>query len=75
MSTNRKTINFEDSFHQIHRSKLNLNNRSLEEILMDPIWNSLFCSFDRTDKAWVECEQKCNSNLVNEEYAVGYLTN
>lgn len=75
MSTNRKTINFKDSFHQVHRDELNLNNHSLEKILSDPIWNSLFCSFDDSEKAWVECEQKCSSNLVNEEYAVGYFTN
>jgi MoaA/NifB/PqqE/SkfB family radical SAM enzyme len=75
MSTERKTINFADSFHQKNRSILNLNTRSLEEVLNDDIWGSLFNSFDSKDRAWVECEQKCNCNLVDEEYAVGWLTN
>lgn len=75
MSTERKTINFKDSFHQVNRDKLNLNIHSLDEVLNDPVWGKLFNSFDNPDKAWVECEQKCNCSLVDEDYAVGYLTN
>ena len=75
IGTERKTIKFENSFHQIYRDKLNLTQRSLNEVLTDPIWNTLFDSFNNKDKAWVECEQKCHCNLVDENYAVGYLTN
>ena len=75
MSTERKTIHFKDSFHQKNRELLNLNNRSLKDILSDDIWNSLFNSFNNCEKAWVECEQKCNTALVDQEYAVGFLTN
>jgi hypothetical protein len=75
MNTDRKTINFKDSFHQMHRARLNLKIRSLQEVLEDPVWDKLFCSFDNPSKAWVECEQKCNSKLVDEKYAVGWLTN
>lgn len=75
MSTERKTINFKDSFHQVNRDKLNLHTRSLEEILADPLWAALFGSFDDPEKAWVECEQKCSCRLVDAEYAIGYLTN
>lgn len=75
MSTDRKTINYKDSFHQMHRDKLNLNSRSLQQVLDDDVWSKLFDSFDNPTQAWVECEQKCNCNLVNEEYAVGWLTN
>ena len=75
MSTERKTINFKDSFHQVNREKLNLNTRSLDEVLQDPIWDTLFKSFDNTSSAWVECEQKCSCNLVDENYSVGWLTN
>ena len=75
MSTDRKTIHFKDSFHQVYREKLNLTTRSLDEVLNDPIWNLLFDSFDDPKKAWVECEQKCNCSLVDKEYAVGWLTN
>lgn len=75
MSTNRKTIHFKDSFHQVYRDRLNLKTRSLDEVLNDPIWDLLFNTFDDSKKAWVECEQKCNCNLVDKEYAVGWLTN
>lgn len=75
MSTDRKTIDFKNSFHQVYRDKLNLKTRSLTDVLDDPIWSKLFDSFDDLSRAWVECEQKCNCQLVNENYAVGYLTN
>lgn len=75
MSTDRKTIKFEESFHQINRDRLNLYNRSLDEILDDNIWNDLFNTFDDAGSAWVECEQKCNCGVVDESYAVGWLTN
>lgn len=75
MSTARKTIDFKDSFHQIYRDQLNLKNRSLDDVLNDPAWHKLFDTFDSEDKAWVECEQKCGCNLVDKNYAVGWLTN
>jgi hypothetical protein len=75
MSTKRKTINFKDSFHQNHREQLDLKKRSLDEVLNDPIWDKLFKTFDSEQKAWVECEQKCNCKLVDQEYAIGWLTN
>ena len=75
MATNRKTIHFQDSFHQVYRDQLNLNTRSLDQVLEDPVWEKLFGTFDNPDRAWVECEQKCNCRLVDQEYAVGWLTN
>jgi MoaA/NifB/PqqE/SkfB family radical SAM enzyme len=75
MSTNRKTIHFQDSFHQVYREQLNLKTHSLTDVLNNPIWNKLLNTFDDPKKAWVECEQKCNCNLVDKEYAVGWLTN
>lgn len=75
LQTKRKTINFKDSFHQIYRDKLNILNRPLIEVLEDDVWGKLFNTFNDRQKAWVECEQKCSCNLVNKEYAVGFLTN
>jgi MoaA/NifB/PqqE/SkfB family radical SAM enzyme len=75
MSTDRKTIHFKDSFHQVYREQLNLKTQSLTDVLNNPIWNKLFNTFDDPKKAWVECEQKCGCNLVDKEYAVGWLTN
>jgi len=75
MATARKTIWFRDSFHQQHRDRLNLHNRSLDQVMQDPLWEKLFGTFDNPDRAWVECEQKCHHSLVDENYAVGWLTN
>lgn len=75
LGTERKTIKFENSFHQKYRDLLNLKERSLTEVLNDPVWTHLFQSFNDQDKAWVECEQKCNTSLVDENYAIGFLTN
>jgi MoaA/NifB/PqqE/SkfB family radical SAM enzyme len=75
MSTPRKTIWFKDSFHQVHRNKLSLHSRSLQDILEDEIWEKLFGTFNSQQRAWVECEQKCSKNLVDKNYAVGWLTN
>lgn len=75
IGTERKTINFKDSLHQMYRDRFSLQQRSLDEVLNDPIWNKLFTTFDDPAKAWVECEQKCHCSLVDENYAVGYLTN
>lgn len=75
LGTERKTINFKDSFHQIHRDQLSLKKYTLQEVLDNPVWEKLFTTFDNPEKAWVECEQKCKCQLVDENYAVGYLTN
>lgn len=75
LSTDRKTIKFRDSFHQMYRDRFDLNKRSLHDVLSDEYWCNLYDSFDSRNKAWVECEQKCHKSLVNQEYAVGWLTN
>jgi MoaA/NifB/PqqE/SkfB family radical SAM enzyme len=75
MATDRKVIWFQDSFHQQHRDRLNLQKRSLSDVMNDQIWDKLFRSFDCENRAWVECEQKCHKDLVDENYAVGWLTN
>ena len=75
MSTPRKTIRFENSFHQVYRDQLNLRTHSLKQVINDPVWHKLFGTFNDPDKAWVECEQKCSVDLVDENYAVGWLTN
>lgn len=75
LGTKRKTIEFKNSFHQLYRKQVNLNERSLNEVLNDPVWKKLFETFDSEEKAWVECEQKCHCSLVDENYAVGWLTN
>ena len=75
LSTDRKTIRYEDSFFNVNKDKLNLHTRSLSDILNDPIWDKFFSSVNDPASAWVECEQKCHKDLMDEGYAVGYETN
>lgn len=75
LGTDRKTIKFTDSFHQKYRDQLNLKKYSLQQVLENQVWEKLFNTFDDSARAWVECEQKCKCQLVDENYAVGYLTN
>jgi hypothetical protein len=48
---------------------------NLDEVFNDPSWHKLFDTFDSRGKAWIECEQKCHTSIVDENYAVGWLTN
>lgn len=70
-----KTIQWQDSFFAKYRDQMNLHNRSLEEIIADPLWKKCSQGFTDKSKAWVECSQKCSSNVVDENYAVGWETN
>lgn len=45
----------------------NLHNRSMEDILSDPFWTTTLQEFK-----WQECKSKCNSKLVNENYATNW---
>lgn len=75
LSNNNKTIQWDDSFFAQHRNKMNLHNRSLEDIVSDPLWNKCSQGWRDSSKTWVECGLKCNSKVVTQEYAVGWLTN
>jgi MoaA/NifB/PqqE/SkfB family radical SAM enzyme len=76
LTHNEKTIEWEDSFFVKYKNELNLKgNRTLEEVLNDDVWQKLFDSFKNNNKNWVECQQKCNRNLVNKNYGIGYYTN
>lgn len=72
---NGKVINWEDSFFAKYRERMNLRTRSLEDITTDPLWQKCSAGWADTNKTWVECGQKCNQQLVDKEYAVGWLTN
>lgn len=70
-----KTINWPDSFFAKYRQQMNLHHRTFEEIIQDPLWNMCSTGFNDSAKTWVECSQKCATNLVTENYAVGWETN
>lgn len=70
-----KTIKWKDSFFAKYRNVMNLNNRTFEEIINDPLWHKCSSGWQDSSKTWVECSQKCGQQLVDEEYAVGWLTN
>lgn len=75
LSYGNKTIDWKDSFFAKYRDRMNLKNRSFEEILADPLWNHCSSGFRNPEKTWVECGQKCRRDLVDENYAVGWETN
>lgn len=65
-----------DSMFRKYDHLMDLKSRTLEEIISDPVWEKLFGSFRNKDKAFIECEEKCNNCVVDDvNYSVGYLTN
>lgn len=75
LTHNNKTIEWKDSFFAKYRDRMNLNTRSFEEIIQDPLWTKCSQGFTDGNKTWVECGQKCSTVLVDETYAVGWETN
>jgi molybdenum cofactor biosynthesis enzyme MoaA len=75
LSDGQKTIKWKDSFFAQYRDRMNLRNRSLEEIINDPLWELCSRGWRDSNKTWVECSQKCAQHLVDESYAVGWETN
>lgn len=47
--------------------QFNLNHRTLTDAVKDPFWDDDFKAFK-----WQECQQKCNKNLVNQEYSTSW---
>lgn len=71
-----KIIEGKESLFRKYEHLMNIKTRTLEEIINDDVWEKLFGSFKDKEKAFVECEEKCNNCAVsNESYSVGYLTN
>lgn len=75
LSHGDKTIPWEDSFFAQYRDRMNLRNRSLQDILSDPLWNKCSAGWKDEERTWVECSQKCSRELVDQNYAVGWETN
>jgi len=48
-------------------NNFNLHNKTLEQALADSFWNSEFRAF-----GWQECQTKCRSSLVDENYATSW---
>lgn len=47
--------------------KFSLQTRNLEEVLVDPFWETELKTF-----RWQECKTKCNTTVVNQEYATAW---
>lgn len=75
LTNGSKTIQWQDSFFAKYRDQMNLRTRSLEEIINDPLWSKCSSGWVDSNKTWVECAQKCQNSLVDENYAVGWETN
>lgn len=61
---NRYTHNNE---WQTLAEQFDLHHRTLTDAVADPFWETDFKAFK-----WQECGQKCNKNLVNEEYSTSW---
>jgi MoaA/NifB/PqqE/SkfB family radical SAM enzyme len=48
-------------------SRFNLHNKTIEQALADPFWNTKFQTFE-----WQECRTKCSKAVVNQEYATSW---
>jgi len=70
-----RSIQWNDSFFAQYRDRMNLHNRSFQEIISDPLWGKCSQGWRDPTKTWVECEQKCSNHLIDENYAVGWETN
>jgi MoaA/NifB/PqqE/SkfB family radical SAM enzyme len=47
--------------------QFNLHHRTLTDAVKDPFWGTDLKAFK-----WQECQQKCNKNLVNQEYSTSW---
>ena len=71
-----KHLALEQSLFRKYEHLFDLNQRSFEDVINDPIWEKLFRSWKNKEGSFIECEEKCiNSAVSNENYSVGYLTN
>jgi MoaA/NifB/PqqE/SkfB family radical SAM enzyme len=61
---NRYTHNTE---WQTLAEQFNLHHRTLTDAVADPFWETDFKAFK-----WQECQQKCNKNMVNQEYSTSW---
>ena len=56
----KKSITWEKSLFVEHKDSFNLNKHSLEDIIQNPLWKKLQCSWLSFEKAFVECEKHCH---------------
>lgn len=75
LSDGRRTIQWQDGFFAHYRDRMNLHNRDIDAIMQDPLWSKCSRGWRDADRTWVECSLKCNSTVVDENYAVGWETN
>lgn len=68
LTFNNKTIEYSDSFFSKYIGKFNIRERSIDEILNDPLWSQWRESLINDEKNWVECMQKCNSTEIKNQY-------
>jgi MoaA/NifB/PqqE/SkfB family radical SAM enzyme len=47
--------------------QFNLHHRTLTDAVADPFWET-----DLKEFKWQECQQKCNKNIVNQEYSTSW---
>ena len=56
----KKSIHWEKSLFVEHKNSFDLNKNSLEDVIRNPLWKKLQCSWLDSRAAFVECEKHCN---------------
>lgn len=70
-----KVINWEDSFFANYKNEMNIHNHTFSDIINSKHWKMCSSGWTDKNKSWVECSQKCNNSIVDENYAIGWETN
>ena len=60
-----KILLFENFFFEKNREKFNLNKRSLEDVLSDPVWRDLDKSWHSKETMSLVCEKKCRNEITS----------
>lgn len=59
---------YQHNQHQVDSAEqFNLHHRTLTDAVKDPFWETDLKAFK-----WQECKQKCNKNIVNQEYSTSW---
>jgi MoaA/NifB/PqqE/SkfB family radical SAM enzyme len=71
----KKVINFSDSYFLQNADKFNVLKNGLVAVLNNEVWKRFFESINGSKSTFVECEQKCQKEIMNEDYKIGWFLN
>lgn len=68
-----RILKHKDSLWVKYRDVFDINKRSLDEILLDPIWEKLKSGWRNPDRTFIECEKKCSRNFYTKQWQENIL--